>query len=46
MSRRSSTDDATPDVYTGLLAVSLSALIIGILLLVLELKEYGNVFGA
>ena len=31
---------APPDVYVGLLSVSIAALIIGIALLVLELQEY------
>jgi hypothetical protein len=31
---------APPDVYVGLLFVSISALIAGIILLVLELNEY------
>lgn len=40
MSRRSS-DDAAPDVYVGLLFVSVGALITGCIFLVLELNSYG-----
>ncbi len=43
MSRRSSDSNAakaTPDVYVGLLFVSVAALIAGITLLVLELNSY------
>lgn len=42
MSRRSSDSGskAPPDVYVGLLFVSVSALIAGIILLVLELGRY------
>ena len=45
MSRRSSDSSAaakaTPDVFVGLLFVSVAALIAGITLLVLELNSYG-----
>ena len=43
MSRRSSgtsSQKATPDVYVGLLFVSVASLITGIILLVLELNRY------
>lgn len=40
MSRRSS-EDPTPDVYVGLLFVSVAALATGIVFLVLELQSYG-----
>ncbi len=43
MSRRNSDNNATkatPDVYVGLLFVSVAALIAGITLLVLELNSY------
>lgn len=42
MSRRSSDSGAKapPDIYVGLLFVSVSALIVGIILLVLELGRY------
>ncbi len=43
MSRRSSDSSkagATPDVWVGLLFVSVAALITGIILLVLELNRY------
>lgn len=42
MSRRSSDNSvkAPPDIYVGLLFVSVSALIAGIILLVLELGRY------
>ena len=36
----SSSNKAPPDVFVGLLFVSISALIIGIILLVLELNRY------
>jgi len=45
MSRRSSSDDASPDIYTGLLAVSLTALLIGVLFLYLELNSYSSQLG-
>lgn len=45
MSRRSSSEDASPDIYTGLLAVSLTALLIGVLFLYLELSQYSNSVG-
>jgi hypothetical protein len=41
MSPRSSDTNPTPDIYVGLLFVSLSALITGIIFLVLELYKYG-----
>lgn len=40
MSPRSSDSNQTPDIYVGLLFVSLSALITGIVFLVLELYKY------
>lgn len=40
MSQRSS-EDPQPDVYVGLLFVSLAAVITGIVFLVLELNRYG-----
>lgn len=40
MSPRSSDSNPTPDIYVGLLFVSLSALITGIVFLVLELYKY------
>lgn len=40
MSPRSSDSSPTPDIYVGLLFVSLSALITGIVFLVLELNKY------
>lgn len=40
MSRRSS-EDPTPDVYVGLLFVSVGALITGCIFLALELSSYG-----
>jgi hypothetical protein len=44
MARRSS-EDAAPDIYTGLLFISLAAIMGGIILLLLELSRYGNVLG-
>lgn len=41
MSPRSSDQSPTPDIYVGLLFVSLAALITGIVFLVLELGKYG-----
>ncbi|MDX1970837.1 MAG: hypothetical protein SFV23_26965 [Planctomycetaceae bacterium] len=41
MSPRSSDSSPTPDIYVGLLFVSLAALITGIVFLVLELYKYG-----
>ncbi|WP_437201465.1 hypothetical protein [Planctomicrobium sp. SH664] len=40
MSKRAS-DEATPDVYVGLLFVSVAALLTGIIFLTLELSSYG-----
>lgn len=40
MSRRNS-EDPTPDVYVGLMFVSVAALATGIVFLVLELQSYG-----
>jgi len=40
MSQRSS-EDPQPDVYVGLLFVSLAAVITGIVFLVIELTRYG-----
>jgi hypothetical protein len=40
MSRRSSSDDVTPDVYTALLFVSLAAILTGIAFLLIELSQY------
>ncbi|MFM9960675.1 MAG: hypothetical protein ACKV2Q_05560 [Planctomycetaceae bacterium] len=50
MSRRnsdssSSKEKATPDVFVGLLFVSVAALIAGITLLVLELNSYAWLMG-
>ncbi len=42
MSPRGSDSSPAPDIYVGLLFVSLSALIIGIIFLVLELNKYGG----
>lgn len=41
MSPRNSETRPTPDIYVGLLFVSLAALITGIVFLVLELGKYG-----
>ncbi len=41
MSPRNSDSSQGPDIYTGLLFVSLAALIMGIVFLVLELGKYG-----
>lgn len=43
MSQRSS-EDPQPDVYVGLLFVSLAAVITGIVFLVVELNRYGMLF--
>lgn len=40
MSRRSSSEEAVPDVYTALLFGSVAAIAVGIILLMLELKNY------
>ena len=40
MSPRSSSEGPAPDIYVGLLFVSLAALLMGILFLVLELSRY------
>ncbi len=45
MSRRSSSEDATPDVYTALLFGSVAAIALGIVLLMLELATYNNQLG-
>ena len=47
MSRRSSDSStkAPPDVYVGLLFVSVAALITGIILLVMELSRYNYQMG-
>lgn len=45
MSRRSSSEDTAPDIYTGLLFVSLAAIITGIIFLLLELSTYKNQLG-
>ncbi len=42
MSRRSSSEDAAPDVYVALLFASLAALATGIVLLMVELGSYSN----
>jgi hypothetical protein len=42
MSRRSSSEDAAPDVYTALLFASVAAISVGIILLMLELQSYNN----
>lgn len=41
MSPRGSDSSPTPDIYVGLLFVSVAALITGIIFLVLELQKYG-----
>ena len=41
MSPRSSSEGPAPDIYVGLLFVSLAALITGIVFLVRELTKYG-----
>ena len=45
MSRRSSSEDAAPDVYTALLFASVAAMAVGIILLMLELGRYNNQLG-
>lgn len=45
MSRRSSTEDAAPDVYTALLFASVAAISVGIILLMIELGRYNNQLG-
>jgi hypothetical protein len=45
MSRRSSSDEAAWDVYTGLSVVSLTAILIAVILLFFELQSYSNVTG-
>jgi hypothetical protein len=40
MSRRSSSEDAGPDVYTALLFASVAAIAVGIILLMIELQNY------
>ncbi len=45
MSRRSSSEDAAPDVYTALLFASVAAISVGIILLMLELSSYNNQLG-
>jgi hypothetical protein len=45
MSRRSSSEDAAPDVYTALLFASVAAIAIGIVMLMLELSSYNNQLG-
>jgi hypothetical protein len=46
MSRRSSSEDAGPDVYTALLFASVAAIAVGIILLALELQySYNNNLG-
>jgi hypothetical protein len=42
MSRRSSSEDAVPDVWTALLFASVAAISVGIILLLLELNSYDN----
>lgn len=46
MSRRSSSDDVAPDVYTALLFVSLAAICTGIFFLLIELQQYNFQTGA
>ncbi len=41
MSQRNSTEKPAPDVYVGLLFVSVAALSIGIAFLMFELEKYG-----
>lgn len=41
MSQRNSTEKPAPDVYVGLLFVSVAALSIGIAFLFFELEKYG-----
>lgn len=43
MSQRSS-EDPQPDIYVGLLFVSLAAVITGIIFLMFELRRYGMLF--
>ena len=45
MSRRSSSEDASPDVYTALLFASFAALATGIVILLIELGKYNNQLG-
>ncbi|QDT55213.1 hypothetical protein Pan44_32550 [Caulifigura coniformis] len=45
MSRRSSSEDAAPDVYTALLFASVAAIAVGIILLMFELGSYNNNLG-
>lgn len=42
MSPRGSDSSPAPDIYVGLLFVSLAALVTGIIFLVLELGKYGG----
>jgi hypothetical protein len=41
MSPRSSDSSAQPDIYVGLLFVSVGALATGLIFLLIELKQYG-----
>ena len=45
MSRRSSSEDAVPDVYTALLFASVAAIAVGIFLLFMEMRAYNNALG-
>ena len=45
MSRRSSSEDAVPDVYTALLFASVAAISVGIFLLFMEMRAYNNMLG-
>lgn len=45
MSRRNSSEDAVPDVYTALLFASVASVAVGILLLFLEMRAYNNQLG-
>lgn len=42
MSPRGSDSSPAPDIYVGMLFVSLAALITGIIFLVLEISKYGG----
>jgi hypothetical protein len=45
MSRQTSSGSPQPDIYVGLLFVSVAALITGIVFLLLELNQYAWQFG-
>ena len=44
MSQRGSSDESKPDIYVGLLFVSMAALLIAMIFLLFELTQYGFEF--